>query len=96
MERDEERRARLEKMVATKPLRLAMKTEEERTARLENILATSHFRLALETEEERRAKKKNGFDLDLIWIEIGVLKNIIFSRNELARPVMGNSFLVTN
>ena len=44
---------------------------------------------SLETEEDRRPKKKrNGFDLDLIWIEIGVFKNILISRNELARPVM--------
>ena len=32
-----------------------------------------------------------GFDLDLIWIEIGVSK---ISRNVLARPVMGTIFLV--
>ena len=31
-----------------------------------------------------------GFDLDLIWIEIGVFKK----RNVLARPVMGSIFLV--
>ena len=32
-------------------------------------------------------------DLNLIWIEIGVLKNKKNSRNELARPVMGTIFL---
>ena len=32
----------------------------------------------------------NGFHLDLIWIEIAVLK----TRNELARPVMGTISLV--
>ena len=31
-------------------------------------VATTQLRLALETEEERRAKKRNGFDLDLIWV----------------------------
>ena len=35
METEEERKARLEKMVATKQLRLAMETDEERTARLD-------------------------------------------------------------
>ena len=70
MSMDEERKARLEKMVATKRLKLAMETDEKRKARLEKMVATIQLRLALETEEERRAK--NG--LDLIWIEIGVLK----------------------
>ena len=68
MEMDKERKARLEKMVATKRLRLAMETDEEREARLEKMVATTQLRLALETEEERRGKKK----------EIGVLKNKIF------------------
>ena len=77
----EERRGRLENDAATKRLRLSMETDEERKARLENMVATTQLRLALETEEERRAKKEwifFGFDLDLIWIEIGVLKNKIF------------------
>ena len=64
----EEERARLEKMVATKRLRLAMETDEERKARLEKMVATTHLRLALETEEERRAK--NG--LNMIWIQFGL------------------------
>ena len=45
----------------------------------------------------RKKSKKEwilfDFDLDLIWIEIGVLKNI-FLRNEFARPVRGTIFLV--
>ena len=49
-----------------------METDEKRKERLEKMVATTQLSLALETEEERRAK--NGFDLDLIWIEIGVLK----------------------
>ena len=81
-----ERKLRLEKVVA----RLAVETEEERKARLEKMIATTQLRLALETEEERRAKKWIGYDLDLIWIEIGVL----ISRNELACPVMRTIFLV--
>ena len=62
-----------------------METDKERTARLEKMVATTQLRLALETGEERR---------DLIWIEIGVLKNKKNSRYELARPVMGTIFLV--
>ena len=61
MEKEEERRARLEKMVATKQLRLGMVTDKERKARLEKMIATTQLRLALETEEERRAK--NGLDM---------------------------------
>ena len=61
---DEERKARLEKMVATKRLKLAMETDEKRKARLEKMVATTQLRLAFVAEEERRAK--NG--LDLIWI----------------------------
>ena len=75
METDEERRGRLENDVATKWLRLAMEMDEERKARLEKMVATTQIRLARETEEERRAKKEwilIGFDLDLIWIEIGL------------------------
>ena len=54
-----------------------METDKERKARLEKMIATTQLRLALETEEERREKTRKGFDLDLdlIWIEIGVLKN---------------------
>ena len=55
------------------------------------MVATTQLRLALEAEDERSAKKWNGFDLDLIWIEIGYSK---ISRNVLARPVMGTIFLV--
>ena len=63
---DEERKARLKKMVATKRLKLAMETDEKKKTRLEKMIATTQLRLALETEEERRAK--NGLDLN--WIEI--------------------------
>ena len=65
METDEERKARLEKMVATEwlslakkkvvateRLRLAMEMEYQRKARLEKMVATTQLRLALETEEE--------------------------------------------
>ena len=75
METEEERKARLEKMVATKQLRLAMEMDEERKARLEKMIVTTQLRLTLVTEEERRAKIKI---VDLIWIEIGVFKNKFF------------------
>ena len=45
----------MEKVVASKQVRLAVEIEEER---LEKMVATTQLRLALETEEERRAKKK--------------------------------------
>ena len=46
---------RLEKVVISKQLRLAVETEEERRARLNNDAATKRLRLALETDEERKA-----------------------------------------
>ena len=48
-----ERNVRLEKVVASKQLRLA---EEERRARLENDAATKRLRLAMEMDEERKAR----------------------------------------
>ena len=47
MEREEERRARLENDGATKWLRLAMEMDEEREARLEKMIATAQLMLAL-------------------------------------------------
>ena len=44
---------RLEKVVASKQLRLAVETEDERRARLENDAATKRLK---ETKEERRAR----------------------------------------
>ena len=64
---DEERKARLEKMVATKQLRLAVETEEERRARLEKIVGSGW-------PWRQRKKEEQKKDLDLIWIEIGVFK----------------------
>ena len=53
---DEERKASLEKMVATELLNLTMEMDEERKARLKKNVATTQLRLALETEDERRAR----------------------------------------
>ena len=47
---------RLEKVVASKQLRLAVETEEERRARLENDAATKRLRLAMEMDKERKAR----------------------------------------
>ena len=55
-----------------------MEMDEERKARMEKMVATTQLRLALETEEEKKEWILFGFDLDLIWIEIGVLKNNFF------------------
>ena len=68
METEEERRARLENVAATKLLSLAVEMDEERKTRLEKMVATTHLRLALETEEERT--EKNQFNW--IWISFGL------------------------
>ena len=47
---------KLEKVVASKQLRLAVETEEERIARLENDAATKWLRLALEMDGETKAR----------------------------------------
>ena len=46
METEEERRARLEDVAATKQLRLAMEMDEERKSRLEKMVATVQLMLA--------------------------------------------------
>ena len=48
-------REKLEKVVATKRLRLAMEMDEERKARLE-MVATKQLKLAMETDDERKAR----------------------------------------
>ena len=47
METEEEGRARLKDVTATKRLRLAMETDEERKSRLEKMVATAQLMLAL-------------------------------------------------
>ena len=47
VETEEERRARLEDVAATKWLRLAMEMDEERKSRLEKMVATAQLMLAL-------------------------------------------------
>ena len=47
MEREVERRARLEDIAATKRLRLAMEMDKERLSRLEKMVAIAKLMLAL-------------------------------------------------
>ena len=86
METDEDRKERLEKMVATKQLRLAMETDEERKAKLEKLVATTQLRLTLETEEERKARLEHLSDNP---IYIHVPNNLCLIINKI------NSFLRT-
>ena len=55
-ENELERKLRLEKVVDSKHLRLAVETEKERRAKLENDAATKRLSLAMETDEERKAR----------------------------------------
>ena len=55
-ETDKERKASLEKMVATELLKLAMETDEERKERLKKMVAATQLNLAPETEDERRVR----------------------------------------
>ena len=50
------RNIRLDKMVASKQVRLVVETLEERRARPENDVATKRLRLAVVMDEERKAK----------------------------------------
>ena len=53
-----ERNLRLEKVVDSEQLRLAVETEEERRARLENVAATKRLSLAMETNKERKSRQE--------------------------------------
>ena len=54
-ENELDRNLRLEKMVATKQLRLVMETDEERRARLEHLSDNQHLRLSAENDESRKS-----------------------------------------
>ena len=71
------RKLRLEKVVTSKQLRLAVERDEEDSSYHTNHVDTG--------DRGRKRAKKWRFDLDLTCIEIGVFKNKN-SRNELARP----------
>ena len=51
-----ERNLRLEKVVDSEQLMLAMETEEERRTRLKNVAAIKRLRLAIEMDEERKSR----------------------------------------
>ena len=74
METDKERKARLEKVVSTKLLRLAMETDDEKKSKTGED-GSSH---TAQVGAGDRGRKKSKFNLDLIRIEIGIFKNKIF------------------
>ena len=51
-----ERNLRLDKVVVSNQLRLAVETEEERRARLKKDAATKRLRLAMQMDEERKVR----------------------------------------
>ena len=55
-ENELKRKLRLEKVVSSNQLRLAVETEEDRRAKPENDAATKQLLLAMETDEERKAR----------------------------------------
>ena len=66
-ENELERKLRLEKVVASKQLRLAMETDEERKARLE-MVATKRLRLAMEMDEESKARLEKMVATIQLWL----------------------------
>ena len=72
-ENELERKLRLEKVVTSKHLRLAMETEQERRARCsyhKTVEDGSYHidQVGLGDRGRKKIKKRNGFDLNLIWI----------------------------
>ena len=53
---DKERNLRLEKVVSSKQLRLAVETKEVRRARLENDAAAKRLGLVMEKDKEKKAR----------------------------------------
>ena len=76
---------RLEKVVASKQLRLAMETEEERRARLENDAATKRLRLAIEMDEERKERLEKMAQLKLALIKSVVIVGVVLSLNSIGK-----------
>ena len=69
-----ERNLRLEKVVTSKQLRLAVETEEERRARLENDAATKRLRLAMEMDEGKARLEKIVANTQLM---LALIKGVI-------------------
>ena len=68
-----DRNLRLEKVVASKQLRLAVETEGERRARLENDAATKRLRLAMEMEKMVAIPAQLMLDLIKGLVDVGVV-----------------------
>ena len=83
-------------MVASKQVRLAIEMEDERGTRLENNAATKWLRLVMEMEKKRRSKtgEDDSYHTGWPWKYRTKKTKQKFSRNELARPVIGTIFLV--
>ena len=76
-----ERNLRLEKVVASKQLRLAVDTKEERRARLKNDAATKWLRLVMEMDEKRKARMDEMVataQLMLVLIKCVVIVSVVF------------------
>ena len=63
------RNLRLEKVVASKQLGLAVETEEEGSARLEDDAATQRLRLVMEMDEESKARLKKMVVTALLMLD---------------------------
>ena len=77
METEEERRARLENDAATKRFRLARRRTKKEKQDWRRWYVRSYHTASSGWPWRQRKKEEQkliGFDLDLIWIEIGVLK----------------------
>ena len=57
---------KLEKVVNSEHLRLAVETEEERRARQENVAATKRLSLAMEMDKERKSRPEKVVDAQLM------------------------------
>ena len=68
----------MEKVVASKHLRMAVETEEERRARLENDAATKRLRLAIGMDRERKTRlEKMVATTELILAQIKSVVNVV-------------------
>ena len=66
---------RLEKVVTSKQLRLAVEIEEERRSRLENDAATKRLKLAMEMDEERKARLEKM--VATVQIKLALIKGVV-------------------
>ena len=76
-ENELERCLRLEKVVASKQLRLAVEIEEETRARLENDATTKRLRLAMEMDEERKARLEKMIHVATAQLMLALIKSVV-------------------